>query len=372
MSWNQGGGPWGGGQSPWGRGPQPPNIEEMLRRSQDRLRRLFPGGMGRGRGILLVVLAVVLILIGASSYYTVAPDELGIVLRFGAYNRTSTPGLGLKLPFIEDVLLPKVTRINRVEVGFRATNSEGRASELPEESLMLTGDENIIDINFIVLWVINDAKSYLFNIRNPDGTVKSAAESAMREVIGHSELASALTGGRPKIESETQQLLQSILDSYHAGISVTSVQLQKVDPPDQVLDAFRDVQSAKIDQQRLINEAEAYRNNVVPVAHGDAARVVQEAEAYRAQVVLNAQGDAARFLSVLDSYKAAEDVTARRLYIETMQSVLQNTNKIILDKGASGTGVLPYLPLPQLNPAPRPAQPATPTPQASTGAGGGR
>ncbi|HUK58610.1 MAG TPA: FtsH protease activity modulator HflK [Stellaceae bacterium] len=377
MSWNQGGGPWGGGQSPWGRGPQPPNIEEMLRRSQDRLRRLLPGGMGRGRGIALVVLAVVLILIGASSVYTVAPDELGVVLRFGAYNRTTTPGLGLKLPFIEDVLLPKVTRVNRVEVGFRATGAEGRTSELPEESLMLTGDENIVDVNFIVLWVINDAKGYLFNIRNPDGTVKSAAESAMREVIGHSEIASALTGGRPKIESETQQLMQAILDSYHAGIAITSVQLQKVDPPSQVIDAFRDVQSAKIDQQRLINEAEAYRNNVVPVAHGDGARIVQEAEAYRAQIVLNAQGDAARFLSVLDSYKLAQDVTARRLYIETMQSILQNTNKIILDKGAAGTGVLPYLPLPQLNTIPAPPRPApqpapTPQPQPGARAGGGR
>ncbi len=374
MSWNQGGGPWGGGQSPWGRGPQPPNIEEMLRRSQDRLRRLLPGGMGRGRGILLVVIAVVILLVGASSVYTVAPDEQGVVLRFGAFNRISTPGLGLKLPFVEDVLLPKVTRINRVEVGFRgASTSEGRTSELPEESLMLTGDENIIDINFIVLWVINDAKRYLFNIRNPDGTVKSAAESAMREVIGHSELASALTGGRPKIESETQALMQTILDSYHAGIMITSVQLQKVDPPDQVLDAFRDVQSAKIDQQRLINEAEAYRNNIVPVAHGDGARIVQEAEAYRAQVVLNAQGDAARFLSVLESYNVAKDVTARRLYIETMQNVLQNTNKIILDKGASGSGVLPYLPLPQLQTAPKPPPPpGASAPQTNSAGGNGR
>jgi modulator of FtsH protease HflK len=370
MSWNQGGGPWGGGQSPWGRGPQPPNIEEMLRRSQARLRRLFPGGMRRGRGIMLVVLIVAVILLINSSIYTVTPDEQGIVLRFGAYNRTSTPGLGLKLPFIEDVLLPAVTRVNRVEVGFRADNTQGQLSELPEESLMLTGDENIVDINFIVLWIIDDAKAYLFNVRNPDGTVKSAAESAMREVIGHSEIADALTGGRVKIETETQQLLQAILDSYHSGIRITTVQLQKVDPPDQVLDAFRDVQSAKIDEQRLINEAQAYSNNVVPVAHGDAARVVQEAEAYRAQVVLNAQGDAARFLSVLDSYKAAEDVTARRLYIETMQSVLQNTNKIILDKGAAGSGVLPYLPLPQLQPAPSP-QRAPGAPAAQTSAPGG-
>jgi modulator of FtsH protease HflK len=353
MSWNQGGGPWGGGggHSPWGRGSQPPNIEEILRKSQDRLRRILPGGTGKGRGIAIIVAALVVLWL-ASGLYRVQPDEQGIVLRFGAYNRTTSPGLNYHLPDpIETALTPKVTRVNRVEIGFReATGRQGRISDLPEESLMLTGDENIIDINFIVLWVIKDAKAYLFNIRNPDGTVKSAAESAMREVIGHSEIASALTNGRPKIETDTLSLLQEILDSYHAGISITNVQLQKVDPPSQVIDAFRDVQSAKIDQQRLINEAEAYRNNIVPVAHGDAARVVQEAEAYRAKVVLNAQGDAARFLSVYQSYKTAEDVTARRLYIETMETILQNTNKILIDKSAATSGVVPYLPLPQLQP----------------------
>jgi modulator of FtsH protease HflK len=359
MSWNQGGGPWGGGGggSPWGRGPKPPNIEDILRKSQDRLRRLFPGGMGRGRGILLIALAIFIAIVVGSSIYTVAPDEQGVVLRFGAYDRTTTPGLNLKLPFVEDVLLPKVTRVNRVQVGFR-TDSEGR-------TLMLTGDENIININFVVLWLIKDARGYLFNVRNPDGTVKSAAESAMREVIGHSDLATALTTGRPKIETETQLLLQQILDSYNSGVEITNVQLQSVDPPEQVLDAFRDVQSAKIDEQRLINEAQAYSNNVVPVAHGDAARIVQEAEAYRAQVVLNAQGDAARFLSVLDAYRVAEDVTARRLYIETMQDVFQHTNKVILDKGAAGSGVLPYLPLPQLQQQ-MPQPPAAPTAQSTS------
>jgi membrane protease subunit HflK len=370
MSWNQGGGPWGGGggQSPWGRRPQPPNIEEMLRRSQDRLRRFFPGGKGKGQGTALVVAAVILAMLVWSSIYTVAPDEEGIVLRFGAYDRKTNPGLNFKLPLIEQALTPKVTRVNRVEVGFREATGggQGRSTELSEESLMLTGDENIIDINFIVLWIIKDAESYLFNIRNPDGTVKSAAESAMREVIGHSEIANAMTGGRPKIEAESQALLQEILDSYHAGIEITNVQLQKVDPPNQVIDAFRDVQSAKIDQQRLINEAESYRNNIVPVAHGDGARIVQEAEAYRQQVVLNAQGDAARFLSVYDSYKVAADITARRLYIETMQDILQHTNKIILDKSAASSGVVPYRPRPQLHdlPAAPVPQPNAPPPQA--------
>jgi modulator of FtsH protease HflK len=376
MSWNQGGGPWGGGggQSPWGRGPQPPNIEDILRKSQDKLKRIFPGHGGGGGGVILVIAVVIVALLLWSSVYTVAPDEQGIVLRFGAYNRTTAPGLNVKLPFVEEALTPKVTRQNRVEIGFREI-APGRTTDVPAESLMLTGDENIVDIDFVVLWVIKDAKDYLFNVRNPDGTVKSAAESAMREVIGHSEIAAILTTGRPKIEQETQQLLQQILDAYRSGVEITGLQLQAVNPPAQVIDAFRDVQSAKIDQQRLINEAETYHNNVVPVAQGDAARVVQEATAYKAQVVLKAQGDAARFLSVYDSYKAAEDVTARRLYIETMESVLEGTNKIILDRAVSGSGVLPYLPLPALQPRPGapPATSSSSQPQPAPAArGGGR
>jgi membrane protease subunit HflK len=261
--------------------------------------------------------------------------------------------------------MPKVTRVNRVEVGFRQNAPRaqgGRATELPEESLMLTGDENIVDINFTVFWLIKDAKAYLFNIRNPDFTVKSAAESAMREVIGRTEIASAFAEGRGKIETDTQALLQEILNSYNAGVEITQVQLQKVDPPGPVIDAFRDVQSAKIDQQRLINEAQAYRNNIVPVAHGDGARIVQEAEAYRQQVVRAAEGDAARFLSVYDQYKVAADVTARRLYIETMDYILHNTSKIILDKSAASSGVVPYLPLPQMLQPPQPNTGPAPAP----------
>ena len=366
MSWNQGGGPWGGGggQSPWGRGPKPPNFDDLLRKSQDRLRRILPVGPMRGRGLILLVAALIVLWI-ASGFYRVEPDELGVVLRFGAFNRMAYPGLNYHLPTpIELALTPKVTRVNRVEVGFRDTSQRsagGRATELPEESLMLTGDENIVDINFTVFWLIKDARAYLFNIRNPDGTVKSAAESAMREVIGRTEIARAFAEGRGKIETDTQALLQEILDSYNSGVEITQVQLQKVDPPGPVIDAFRDVQSAKIDQQRLINEAQAYRNNVVPVAHGDAARVVQEAEAYRQQVVRAAEGDAARFLSVYESYKAAEDVTARRLYIETMEHILRTTTKIFLDKSAAASGVVPYLPLPNL--LQPPPLPATTTPQ---------
>ncbi len=384
MSWNQGGGgggPWGGGGGgpggPWGGAGgggnfRPPNFEDSLRRLQDLLRRILPGGgapLGGGKGWLLGF-AVILALWVASGIYRVDPDQQGVVLRFGAYDRFANPGLNFHLPWpIEEALTPTVTRINRVEVGYRASLQLGRTgsiSQVPEESLMLTGDENIVDINFSVFWLVKDSKSYLFNIRNPELTVKSAAESAMREVIGHTEIASALAEGRGKVEIDTQNLLQEILDAYGAGIGVTQVQLQKVDPPGPVIDAFRDVQSAKIDMQRLVNEAQSYANNIVPVAHGDASRVDQEAQAYRAQIVLQAQGDASRFQSVYAAYQASQDVTARRLYIETMESILKNTNKVLIDRTASGTGVLPYLNLPAL-PATRPA--GTPAPAAApTGA----
>jgi modulator of FtsH protease HflK len=362
MSWTPGGGggPWGGGGGgPWRKGPgfPAPDFEEFLRKLQARVRNLLPG-MGRGKG-LIVALAAVAVIWLFSGFYRVDPDELGVVLRFGAYNREATPGLNYHLPSpIENVLIPKVTRINRIEIGYR---SEGAQQQVPEESLMLTGDENIVDINFTVFWLIKNPRDYLFKIRDPDGTVKVAAESAMREIIGHTLIASALAEGRGKIETDTQALLQQILDSYKSGIEITQVQLQKVDPPAPVIDAFRDVQSAKIDQQRLINEAQTYANNLVPVAQGDAARVVQEAQAYKAQVVLQAQGDAARFLSVYDAYKAAPDVTARRLYIETIEGILKGANKVVIDKGATASGVLPYLPLPALK---------TPEPPAS-GTGGG-
>jgi modulator of FtsH protease HflK len=360
-----GGGPWGGGQSPWGRPPRGPNIEDLIKRGQDRLRGGLPGGFGGSRVVLLVV-ALLLIFWGLSGFYRVEPDQLGVVLRFGAVVKRTTPGLNWHWPYpIETALTPAVTRVNRVDIGYRPTDrgQGGRVQQVPEESLMLTGDENIVDINFFVLWQIKGATDYLFNLPDRDGsfTVKSAAESAMREVIGHTEIARALAPGRGQIEQETRKLLQDILDSYHSGIQVSELRLEKVDPPPQVIDAFRDVQSAKIDFTRLQNEADAYQNDVVPRAQGDAARLVQEAEAYKSRVVLQAQGDAARFISVYDAYRAAPDVTARRLYIETMQDVLEHTNKIILDRAVSASGVLPYLPLPELKPGTSPAAAPAPT-----------
>jgi membrane protease subunit HflK len=390
MNWHmQGGGPWGGGpRDPWGggsrggngggppggRGPRPPNFEEMLRRSQDRVRRALPGGFGTGTGIALVAIAIFVIWL-ASGFYVVRPDEVGIVLRFGAYNRTTQPGLNYHFPEpIETALTPKVTRINRTDVGFRAEeNAAGTGAvneDIPSESLMLTGDENIVDVNFTVFWFINDPKAYLFNIRAPEKTVKSAAESAMREVIGENPLAMELSAGRATVEADTKKLLQQLLNDYGAGIELTQVQLQRVDPPAPVIAAFRDVQAALADQARLRNEAESYANGIVPQAKGNAVRMVQEAKAYRQQVVAHAQGDAARFNEVYHAYLAAKDVTRRRLYIDTMEQILGGSNKVIIDKSAeSGTGVLPYLPLPSLKAAAEPAAAPAGNPPSSESSG---
>jgi membrane protease subunit HflK len=311
---------------------------------------MFPGGFRAGAGIAVAIIAVVVLWL-ASGFYRVLPDEVGVVLRFGAYNRTTQPGLNYHLPTpIESVQTPSVTRQNRLEVGYRSSEgSSTRGRQVPEEALMLTGDENIVDINFTVLWVVKNAQSYLFNIRNPEGTVKSAAESAMREIVGETPIASALAEGRGKIETETEKLLQQILDSYGSGIAITLVQLQKVDPPDPVIESFRDVQRALADRARLRNEAESYRNDILPKARGSAVQVRQEAEAYKASVVARATGDAQRFDEVYKAYKAAEDVTAQRIYIETMEEILKNSNKVILDRAAEGSGgVVPYLPLPSL------------------------
>jgi membrane protease subunit HflK len=240
---------------------------------------------------------------------------------------------------------------------------------------MLTGDENIVDINFTVQWVVKDAKSYLFNIRNPEGTVKSAAESAMREIVGETPIAQALAEGRGKIETDSQKLLQSILDSYGAGIEITLVQLQKVDPPAPVIESFRDVQRALADRARLRNEAESYRNDILPKARGAAAQIAQDGEAYRAEIVNRAQGDADRFTAVYKAYKAAEDVTALRLYLETMEEILKNSHKVIIDKSLLGQGgILPYLPLPSLPGFAPSAAAAQPAPAATPGlpSAGGR
>ena len=276
--------------------------------------------------------------------YRVLPDEQGVVLRFGKFVSTTQPGLNYHIPYpVETVLTPKVTKVNRIDVGFRSASDSGRTSgigDVPEESLMLTGDENIANIDFSVFWVIKDAGKFLFKIQSPVETVKAAAETAMREVIAKSKLQSILTEGRSSIEIETQEIIQSILDEYESGIQVTQVQTQKADPPDQVIDAFRDVQAARADMERSKNEAEGYANDVIPRARGDAAKILQEAEAYKQQVVAAAEGEASRFIAIYNEYAKAKKVTQERMYLETMEKVLADINKVIIDKKAGG--VVPY------------------------------
>jgi membrane protease subunit HflK len=361
MPWNNQGGGWqgGGGQGPWGGRPgggqQPPDLEELLRRSQEKVKKIFPGGGGGIGGNRKALIAIPLILIAvwlASGFYRVQPDEQGVVLRFGQWIKTTQPGLNWHIPSpIETVLTPKVTRSNRVEIGFRSASEIGRGAssrEVANESLMLTGDENIVDINFVLLWLIKDAGQFLFNIRDPEATVKAVAESVMREIIGKTPIAEATTEARGAIEVGAREQIQQILDDYGAGILVTQVQLQKVDPPAEVIDAFRDVQRAQADRERLQNEAEAFANDILPRARGEAERISQEAQAYRQEVVARADGDAQRFIAVYNEYNKARDVTTKRIYLETMEEVLRGMNKVVIDQKADGTGVVPYLPLPEL------------------------
>src|SRR6201996_3141753 len=361
MAWkNQGGGPWGSGpKGPWGSGPQPagprpPDLEDLLRRAQDRLQQLLPGGYFSGLGIVLALVAVVAIW-GMSGFYRVQSEELGVVLRFGKYVRDAQPGLNYHLPYpIETVLLPKALRVSTLSIGMTLIDDPARRGrtmrDVPEESLMLTGDENIVDVDFTVLWRIkpDGVGDFLFNIQNPEGTVKAVAESAMREVIGRSQIQPILTGARTSTEQGVQELMQKTLDSYGAGVLVQQVQLQKVDPPSQVIDSFRDVQAARSDQERMQNEAQTYANRVVPEARGQSAKITQAAEGYKQQAVADAKGQSSRFLQVYDEYKKAPEVTRERIYIETMERVLGGTDKLIYDGAKSGQGVLPYLPLSEL------------------------
>jgi membrane protease subunit HflK len=327
-----------------------------LRRSQDKLRNVLPGGNLGGKGLGLILLAAVAIW-GFSGFFRVDPDELGVVLRFGKYVRDVKPGLNYHLPYpIESVLTPKVTRVNRIDIGMRLVEERRGQTirDVPEESLMLTGDENIVDVDFSVFWVVKTggAGDYLFNIQQPEGTVKAVAESAMREIVGRSNIQPILTGARQNIETAVHDLMQQTLDKYGSGITITQVQLQKVDPPSQVIDSFRDVQAARADLERAQNEAQTYANKVVPEARGRASKIIQDAEAYREQTVAEAKGSASRFLKAYEEYKKAPDVTRQRMYLETMERLFGGTDKIIVDSGANG-GVIPYLPLDQLGRRPQ-------------------
>ena len=374
MPWNNqsggqggsgGGGPWGkgnkGGGGPWGSGPsgsgQPPELEDLLKRSGDKLKQVMPGGSNGVPGWLVMLFTAGLVAIVAfyAFAFRVNPDELGVVLRFGQFVRQEPPGLHFRMPYpIEEVRLPKVTQQNRTEIGFRTSEGTRQLSsttrDVIEESLMLTGDENIVDVDFVVRWRIRPDKvqQYLFNIQDPRTTVKEVAESAMRDIVGQSNIQPILTEARQKTELAVQKLIQEILDSYGAGVHIDQVQLQKVDPPSQVIDAFRDVQAARADRERLQNEATTYGNRIVPEARGEAERILQGAEGYKQQTVAEATGQASRFLKVLEEYKKAPEVTRKRMFLETMERVMGGTDKIILDNKGGGQGVVPFLPLDQL------------------------
>jgi membrane protease subunit HflK len=353
-------GPSGNGAS--GGGPWPRQFNRILRRNQERLRSLLPQGLGRGGVAALALIAVATWL--TSGVYVVNPDEQGVVLRFGGLVGLTAPGVHYHLPWpVETVEIPKVTRENQLDIGYRSANT-GRARNVPEESFSLTGDENIVDIDFTVYWVIKDAAAFLFNVDNrgeDSFTIKAVAESAMREVVGKNKIEPILTASRETIQTDVRNLMQTTLDSYGAGVTVTRVQMQKADPPTQVLDSYRDVQAARTDQDRMRNEAEAYANKVVPEARGGAARIMQQAEGYKQRVTAEAQGEAQRFLSVDEQYKKAPDVTRERIYIDTMQNIFSGINKVIIDTKA-GSGVVPYLPLPQLRQNPPRTVPSVPVP----------
>ena len=365
MPWKQqgggGGGPWGGGGNGGGQGPRggkpsgggggSPDIEDLIRKGQDRVKNIMPGGFGGARGVLIAVLLVVVVWL-LSGLYRVQPGENGIELLFGRYVNTTQPGLNFWAPWpIGSVQKPNVEKTNQTNIGFRSLGATGRSDnvrDIAQESLMLTGDQNIIDIDFVVQWRIKNAPNFLFNIRDPQSTVKLAAESSIREIVGQTPLEEVLATKRTEVESRTREVLQRIMDDYKAGVFIADVKMQKVDPPQRVIDAFNDVQRARQDKEREQNQAEKYRNDIVPKAKGEASKMKEDAKAYRERLIKEAEGEAKRFLSVYEAYKTGKDVTTRRLYLERMQDVLSRSEKVIVDKGQGGAGVVPYLPLPEL------------------------
>jgi membrane protease subunit HflK len=397
MPWNQGGGggPWGGGgggsngggqrpNNPWGGGRPPggggggskgPDFEDLVRKGQEQLRRYFPGGPGGGasQGLSAKALALgaIVLVAGwlATGFYRVEPANVGVVLRFGEMERITYPGLNWHMPYpVESVIQTNVLAVNQLTVGFREGNEARRDRTMLDESLMLTSDQNILDVRFTVQWRIADAAKFLFNVASPEITVKSVAEAAMRETIGLTPMQSIFQN-RNTAEGRVKEAMQQLLDFYEAGITVDQVQFRAVEPPQQVIDAFRDVQRAIQDRQRAQNEAESYRNDIVPRARGEAQRLGQEAEGYRQQIVARSTGDVAGYQALLEAYRTAPEVTRQRLYLEMMENVLRGNQKVIIDQngsggGAGGQGVVPLLPLNELlrRPAP-PAAPAAGQPQ---------
>ncbi|MGR9044090.1 MAG: FtsH protease activity modulator HflK [Gammaproteobacteria bacterium] len=350
MSWNE---PGGGKKDPWsGRGDEkgPPDLDEAIRSLQDKLGGLFGGGGGGSKtpGGSMKTLAYLaggaVVLWGLSGFYIVDEGNNGVVTRFGKYAETTQAGLNWHLPApIEQVTIVNIMKNRTIEVGYRSGGSQQALGSVPREALMLTKDENIVDVRLAVQYQIKDAKQYLFNVVDPAGTLKQVTESAERGVVGSSKMDFVLTEGRSEIVAQIKQEIQDVMDAYQSGVLITSVNLQDAQPPEPVQAAFEDAIKAREDEQRLINEAEAYSNDVVPKARGAAARRMQEAEGYKEQVIAQAEGEATRFTSLLVEYKKAPEVTRKRLYIEAIESVLGNTNTVMID--VKGGNNLLYLPL---------------------------
>jgi len=350
-----GGGPWG--QGPQGGGPRSPELEEFLKRSQDKLKQALPGGGGIPGPVLFFGALALAAVIGFYMFTaSINSGEIGVVTRFGKYipERLMTPGLHWRLPpGIENVDIVQFTAVRVTPVGMTGSLNRGGRS-LPRESLMLTGDENIVDLEFQVQWSVTDAAAFLFNIQNPEVTVKEVAESAMREVIGQRDIVSIITKDRPMIATSVKALMQDTLDRYKAGVLIKEIQLQKTDPPEPVIEAFNDVQKAQTDQETMRNEATAYANKVVPEARGEAERILQGAQAYKEKVVADANGQTSRFTRIYEEYKKAPEVTRRRMFLETMEQVLGGMDKVIIDNKAGGNGVVPYINLQELSRSKKP------------------
>ena len=357
--------PWtnqnGGGRGPWGQGPrgggegpgEPSDLDDMIRRLQDRMKSFLPpDGFGNRRGAGFIAGGIFFLWL-CMGIYQVDSSEQGVVTRFGEFVRLTGEGLNYHLPYPFEAVVKVPTTTNRqLDVGVRsnaAVDSDGQtiSRDIAQESLMLTGDENIADVDFTVFWQIKNAPDYLFNVENPDATLRAVAEAAMREVVGRSRLEPLLTEQRQEIAEDVRHLMQQVLDQYGAGIEVTQVQSQNVDPPEAVLDAFRDVQAAQADKERTENEALAYQNDVEPKARGEAQKILRQAQAYMEQSIAEAKGESSRFNAVREEYARAPRVTRERIYLETMERVLAGVDKVIID-GKGGTNVLPYLPLPEI------------------------
>ena len=369
-------GPWGSWEDNNNKGQQPKkpkannpdlDIDDFVKKGEDFIRKLIAdnfGGNGGGnkgggrkgssgagnqKSLLGIIVLSLVVLWLAMGFYKVDPDENAVVLYFGKFHSISTPGLNYYVPYpFGSVIKKSVTNVNTEEFGFNSSSRSYRDRNLDAESLMLTGDENIVDIEFQIQWQISDLKNFIFNISEQNLAIRQAAESAMREIIARTPIADSLSDGKRRIEGEVKVLMQEILDSYDAGVRVVLTQMRRVDPPSQVIDSFRDVQTARADKEKEINQAQSYANDIIPRARGQAAKMKEEAEAYRRQVVAQAEGEVGRFLEVYRQYSQAKRVTKKRIYLEVMEKIYQDIDKIIIDEGAAKSGVVPYIPLNEL------------------------